>query len=503
MQSGRLEDVMADLFLGIDAGSSVLKAAVFDATGRQVSVASARTPLQRPHPGWVEADPQTCLNALDVVIAEAVKGQESAIQAIGISGAMVGAWLMDSQGQALRAGINWEDSRSQDMLDAMVVERPSLMSDIFAVSGSVLQQGCTLPVLAWFKQNQPEVLERTVHVLTYKDFLRHHLTGTFAADRSEAAVLPGDARSQGRSADLMDLFGITGLASLLPDVSASQDVVGHLTSQAAQRTGLQAGIPVIAGAGDVIANVIGAGGLKAGAATAILGTTCMVGVCHDEPIFTPRDLGLLFSLPEQHWYRAMVNVAGTLNLDWTLKLIAPDLKGAPDRFAQVNAMVASVPIGSNGVTYLPYLSESGIIAPVADPHARAQFCGLHAGHDRGDMLRAVYEGVAFAIADLVDLLSIDPDTPVTLTGGGSHSAVWCQMIADVTGRSILVPEGSEFGAKGAALLAATAFGTFPSVTEASQATLTTGTLTRPKTTSHQSWADARERFVQFRDALLN
>lgn len=494
---------MADLFLGIDAGSSVLKAAVFDAAGRQISVASARTPLHRPHPGWVEADPQNCLNALDAVIAEAAKGQEGAIRAIGIAGAMVGAWLVDGNGKALRPGINWEDSRSQDMLDAMVADRPSLLSDIFAVSGSVLQQGCTLPVLAWFKQNQPDVLAQTARVLTYKDFLRHHLTSTFAADHSEAAVLPGDARSQGRSADLMDLFGITDLTPLLPDVYASQDVVGHLTSEAAQRTGLQAGIPVIAGAGDVIANVIGAGGLKARAATAILGTTCMVGVCHDEPIFAPPDLGLLFSLPDRHWYRAMVNVAGTLNLDWTLKLVAPDLKGAPDRFAQVNAMVASVPIGSNGVTYLPYLSESGIIAPVADPHARAQFCGLHAGHDRADMLRAVYEGVAFAITDLVDLLSIDPDTPITLTGGGSHSAIWCQMIADATGRFILVPEGSEFGAKGAALLAATAFGTFASVTEASQTTLTTGTLTRPKTTSHQSWEDARGRFVRFRDALLN
>ncbi|MEQ8658312.1 MAG: FGGY-family carbohydrate kinase [Hyphomicrobiales bacterium] len=494
---------MADLFLGIDAGSSVLKAAVFDTTGRQISVASERTPLQRPHQGWVEADPQTCLNALDAVVTQATKGHESAIRAIGIAGAMVGAWLVDSNGKALRPGINWEDSRSQDVLDAMVAERPSLMSDIFAVSGSVLQQGCTLPVLAWFKLNKPDDLAQTEHVLTYKDFLRHHLTGTFAADRSEAAVLPGDARSQSRSQPLMDMFGITDLAPLMPDVSASQDVVGHLTSEAAQSTGLQAGIPVVAGAGDVIANVIGAGGLKAGAATAILGTTCMVGVCHDEPVFMPPDLGLLFSLPDQNWYRAMVNVAGTLNLDWTLKLVAPDLKDDPDQFAQVNAMVANVPIGSNGVTYLPYLSESGIIAPIADPHARAQFCGLHAGHDRADLVRAVYEGVAFAIADLVDLLSIDPERPITLTGGGSHSAVWCQMIADVTGRSILVPEGSEFGAKGAALLAATAFGTFASVTEASQATLTTGTLTRPKTTAYRSWTDARERFAQFRNALLN
>lgn len=495
---------MADLYLGIDAGSSVLKAAVFDAEGRQHAIASRRTPLNRPRPGWVEADPATCLAALDAVIAEAAAatGRPGAIAAIGISGAMVGAWFVDADGRAIRPGINWEDSRSQTLLDAMIAGRPSLMSDIFAISGSVLQQGCTLPLLAWFSRNAPETLARAAHVLTYKDFLRHHLTGTFAADRSEAAVLPGDARTQGRSAELMALFGIGDLEPLLPDVLASQDIAGHLTKDAAARTGLAAGVPVVAGAGDVIANVIGAGGLKAGAATAILGTTCMVGVCHDEPVFTPPDLGLLFSLPERHWYRAMVNVAGTLNLDWATRLVAPDLAGDPDLFVRVTEMAESVAPGANGVTYLPYLSQSGIIAPVADPNARAQFCGLHSGHNPADMIRSVYEGVAFALADLIDLLGIAPETPVTLTGGGSRSALWCHMIADVTGRTITVPVGTEFGARGAALLATTALGRFETVSAASRAVAAGGTRYSPSADAANIWSEPRARFADFRDRLL-
>lgn len=495
---------MTDLFLGIDAGSSVLKAAVFDSAGHQISIASRRTPLNRPKASWVEANPSTCLEALDAVVAEAAdaSGQPGSIRAIGIAGAMVGAWLVDAEGLALRPGINWEDSRSQSMLDEMTAQRPTLMSDIFAISGSVLQQGCTLPLLAWFKRNEPDMLDRTAHILTYKDFLRHHLTGTFASDRSEAAVLPGDARAQARSPQIMELFDIADLAPLLPDVFASQEIVGHLTLQASTRTGLTAGIPVVAGAGDVIANVIGAGGLKAGGATAILGTTCIVGVCHDRPIFTPPDLGLLFSLPEKHWYRAMVNVAGTLNLDWVMRMVAPDLHDDPDRFTKITTMVAQAPPGANGVTYLPYLSESGIIAPVTNAHARAQFCGLHAGHDQADIIRAVFEGVTFAMADLINLLTIAPDTSITLTGGGSRSSLWCQMIADVTGRAIAVPDGSEFGAKGAALLAATALGHFDSVSAASEAMNASSTKTEPAAGSSAVWAEPRARFASYRDRLL-
>ncbi len=501
-----MPSTLHDLFLGIDAGSSVLKAAVFNCQGKTIAAASRRTPLNRPRPGWVEADPGTCLNALDAVIAEAVASTDRPgdIQGIGISGAMVGAWFVDEAGTALRPGINWEDSRSQGLLDAMIAEQPSLISDIFTVSGSILQQGCTLPILAWFRQNDSDVLRQTAYVLTYKDFLRHHLAGSFCGDRSEAAVMPGDARTQDRSTDLLTLFGIADLETLFPPTLASHEVAGSLSRDAAARTGVRAGIPIVTGAGDVIAGVIGAGGLKAGAATAMLGTTCMVGICHDAPCFTPPDLGLLFSLPEDHWYRAMVNVAGTLNLDWALELVAPELRDDPHRFAKVNAMVAAVPPGAHGVTYLPYLSASGIIAPVVDAGARAQFAGLHCGHDKADLLRAVYEGVAFAIGDLVQLLDIAPGTEIVLAGGGSRSTTWVQIIADVTGRSIIVPDKAEFGARGSALLAATALGAFPNVADASQAMVVRGkSCTTFKPENEDPWTVPRTRFRQFRDRLLD
>jgi sugar (pentulose or hexulose) kinase len=284
-------------------------------------------------------------------------------------------------------------------------------------------------------------------------------------------------------------------------VLPSAALAGHVTAEAAAATGLPEGLPVVAGAGDVIANVIGAGGLSAGALTGLLGTTCMVGLCTDTPVFEPPDLGLLFSLPERHWFRAMVNVAGTLNLDWAAGLLFPGL-AAGDLLTAAEAAARSQPVGANGVVYLPYLSESGIIAPVASAAARAQFAGLAPVHGREEMVRAVYEGVAFSIADLCDLLSPPAEAPMVLTGGGGRSAFWCDMIAEVTGREVVVPDGQELGARGAALLAATGLGRFASVTEASASVAGGGRRHAPHGRDAAVWRAARDRYRAARDRAL-
>ncbi|WP_375688276.1 FGGY-family carbohydrate kinase [Pseudooceanicola sp. LIPI14-2-Ac024] len=492
--------------LGLDAGSSVVKAACFDTDGTMIAVATRRTPLRRPGDGRVEADPELCWSATCAVLRDVVAKAGVApgeITGLGLTAAMVGLWLLDRDGAPVRPGINWEDSRSQPMLDRMIAERPGLMSEIFASSGSVMQQGCTLPLLATLAAQDPETVARAAAAVSYKDFLRARLTGRVAIDRTEAAVAPGDARAQTVSPAMRSLFGLDGLAHLFPAPLDSTAEGGRLTAAAAAATGLPEGLPVAVGAGDVPATVIGAGGLVPGAATAVLGTTCMLGVVSETPVFTPPDLGLLFSLPGGTWYRAMVNVAGTLNLDWAMSVLARDLVDAPDGFDRLNAEIAAVPVGARGLSYLPYLSESGIIAPVADPTARAQFAGLTPAHGRADMLRAVYEGVAFAMADLADLLALAPDAPLTLTGGGSNSPLWCDMIAEVLGRDVMVPDGAEFGARGAAMLAAVMTGAHPDIATASAGLRQLGhRLHRPGGRNAAAWQQARARYATCRDRLL-
>ena len=490
-------------FIGLDAGTSLTKAAVFDLSGAQFSEAQRRTTLSRPHVGWSELDPAEAWRAACEVIREAVERSGVSpveIGGIGLSAAMVGAWLSDAAGNSLRPAITWEDSRAQDMIAAMAAQ-PGVLSRIFASSGSVMQQGCTLPVLAWLVRHEPEVVARTAHVLSYKDFLRLKLTGIAATDRTEASVIPGSASARTRSDELVDLFGLRHHRRLLPPVHDSETFIGGLLPEVATRLGLPAGLPVAIGAGDVAATVVGAGGLAAGTATAVLGTTCMVGIVHDRPVFEPADIGLLFTLPGQRWYRAMVNVAGTLNLDWAFDALAPDLARRSERFAMLDDMLRTTPPGARGVTYLPYLSDSGIIAPSVDPLARAQFAGLSPRHDRACLFRAVLEGVAFAMRDLFDALAFDGDR-VLLTGGGAQNPLWVQMICDLIRTPVEVPEGSQFGARGAALLAATAAGAFSSIGAASASVAGRGTLYVPNADGAAALAPALDRYRQARDRLL-
>lgn len=491
-------------FLGLDAGTSLIKAAIFDLDGRELAVVERPTTVHRPHPGWSEIDPSEAWAATTEVIARVVceSGLDpGSIAGIGLSAAMVGAWLLDADGVPLRRGITWEDSRAQALIDEHLAEDPAFLSRIFASSGSVMQQGCTLPVLAWLVRHEPDVLRRTRHVVCFKDYLRFRMIGQIATDRSEAAVLPGSARGRARSSDMISLFNLEAYEQLLPPVADSESVAGGLTPEAAAATGLRKGLPVAIGAGDVAATVIGAGGLVPGTATAVLGTACLAGVVHDRPIFEPANIGLLFTLPGDRWYRAMVNVAGTLNLDWAFETLAPDLAGRADRFAMLDAMLSATPVGARGLTYLPYLSESGIIAPRVDRMARAQFSGLTPRHDRACLFRAIMEGVAFAMVDLLDALSFDGER-MRLTGGGARNDLWVQMICDLVGKPVEVPHGSQFGARGAALLAATAVGQFASINDATATISGNGRVFEPHPTGTNELTDALQRYRAVRDKLL-
>lgn len=499
------QGIISTYFIGIDAGSSLCKAAIFDLSGRQFAEATRRTPISRPRPGWCELDPEMCWTAVVDVIRDAFQSsglEPQQIGGIGISAAMVGAWLVDSEGQAVRPGINWEDSRSQEVIDRLKAADPNVGSRIFQSSGSVLQQGCTLPVLAWLVENEPETIAQTAHVLSYKDFIRMRLTGFAATDRSEASVIPGSARERQRSEAMISLFGLEKYSHLLPPVFDSETVQSFLSDEGAALAGLPPGLPVGIGAGDVAATVIGAGGLDAHSATAVLGTTCMVGVCHEKPVFTPPDVGLLFSLPGDVWYRSMVNVAGTLNLDWAIGALAPDLASNPDRYKLITTMVEDVPIGARELTYLPYLSESGIIAPVVSLDARAQFAGLTSRHGRPELLRAVFEGVALAMRDLLDVLNFT-GSEIVLTGGGSQSSFWSQMIADVLQRDVVVPHGTQFGARGAALLVATALGHFPDIRTTSRAVAGDARRYQSNPAMRSEYETALRRYRGHRDRLLS
>ena len=460
------------MYLGLDIGTSVIKAALFNCRGRQTGEASERVRLRAAPIGWSEIDGDRVWAAAARVIRSLIETagiSASEIRGVGITGVMVGAWLIDDDGALQRPPILWNDARAQGLVDRLGVRCPDLVSRVFAHSGSVMQLGCILPVLAWLKENEPEALARASHVLCAKDYVRYRLTGEILTDESEAAMAPGSAVTRDFHPEQIALLGVEDLAPLLPPVRRSEELAGCVSAAAAAETGLRIGTPVAVGTGDASACVVGAGALTPGDAVSVLGTTCLNGVVFDHPVFEPRDLGLLFIVPGRRWMKTMVNVAGTTVLDWTLASLCPDIAAGDRPYEGLGNVAASAPQGAGGALFVPYLSASGVIAPRIEPRARAGFLGLAPQHGRQDLVRAVYEGVAYAIRDCYEAIG-GAGGRIRLTGGGARSPFWCQMIADVTGCRVEIPEGTQFGAKGVALCAAVAAGDFGSLSEAVAAT---------------------------------
>ena len=469
------------MFLGLDVGTSVIKAALFDDAGNECAEATQRTELLPAPLGWSEVDGEATWQAAIAVIHALFAGSDYGprdVQGIGLTGVMVGAWLLDEHDAIIRPPILWNDARAQALVDRRLAEDPDLISKIFAHSGSVMQLGCTLPALAWLRENEPENLARARTVLTAKDYLRFRLTGEFATDEAEASMAPGDAVARSFHPEPASLLGVGDLLPLLTPVRRGETLAGTVTAKAAAATGLVAGTPVAIGTGDTCASLIGAGCHAPGQAASVLGTTCLNGVLFDHAVYEPKDLGLLFIVPGGRWMKTMVNVVGTAAIDWCLKTLTPDIAAEPKPYEALGVLAGESPAGANGVAFVPYLSNSGVIAPRIEPRARALFGGLAPQHGRADMVRSVYEGIAYAIRLSFEQIGGGSGS-IRLSGGGARSLFWSQMIADVTGMAVEIPEGTQFGAKGAALCAAVATGRYASISEACAATYRTHRVHEP------------------------
>lgn len=478
------------MYLGLDIGTSVIKAALFDANGAELASLSRRMAL-RPAPlGWSELDAEETWAAVRAVLGGLLRGRDAgALRGLGVTGVMVGAWVLDAGGTVLRPPILWNDARAQGLVDGLVARSPGLFAEVFSSSGSIMQLGCILPLMAWLRENEPLVIEQAAHVLCAKDYVRFRLTGTIATDESEAAMAPGSARARDFDRAQAERLGVADLMPLLPPVLRAEMLAGRITAGAAAETGLPEDLPVAVGTGDTGACVLGAGCSAPGQAASVLGTTCLNGVLFDRAVLTPEQ-GLLFIVPGGLWMRTMVNTAGTTVVDWALATLAPELAGE-DAYARLGALAKTAPPHAHGVLFVPYLSSSGVIAPRIEPGARAGFLGLAPHHGRADMVRAVYEGIAHAIRACYADIGAAPSV-IRLSGGGARSPFWSQMIADATGTPLEVPEGTQFGAKGAALCAAVALGDFASIREASAATFRPARLHEPNSAAHRAFEEAHE-----------
>jgi sugar (pentulose or hexulose) kinase len=461
--------------LGIDKGTSVTKAVIFDVDGNEVAQAQAPIRTVALRPAWQEEDPAEAWESVKQVIRQvAAQVDAQQIAGIGATAYMGSAWFVDAQGRETRNGIVWTDQRAAEMVRRWTADGTT--DEAFAIGGNALLAGMTLVLVAWLKANERATLERTAHVLTAKDWVRFKLTGVAATDDSDIMWMPGDPRRRNYSERLFALLGIEEFRRHFPAPLPADSVAGPLLPAVAAELGLRPGTPVVVGMGDACCGHYATGALEEGQACTILGTSLINGLTTSEPIFEPAPLGVLFTLVGNKWIRMLPNTGGgSINLRWFLDaLCEPYRQHAQETgenvYALLDADVRGVPIGANGVIYHPYINPAGVIAPFYNLAACANFFGLRIHNTLPDMLRAVYEGVGLAVYDCYAAIP-SPIESVRLTGGGARSPVWCQIVADCMDRVCEVPNGEETAAKGVAMLAGVAAGVYRDYRDAAARTV--------------------------------
>lgn len=467
---------MTDLLLGIDAGTTNIKAVAMTADGEERHRRSASNPVERPRPTWAEQDMETTWARTRDVVGE-VTGSldaEETIAAVGVTGQGGGCWLV-GETTAARNAILWTDGRAADIVAAW--NEDGTADALFEQFGYGVFAGQALPILCWLYDHEPEALDRAEALVKAKDWLKYRLTGELASDPTDMSLAHFEPVASTFAEELPDGVSVPRplLADLESQVQSPTDTAGTVTPAAAEATGLPEGVPVVAGMFDVAATSVGSGCITAGATSVIAGTTLQFQRVMDAPRVEPPPVGYTLDLGVAgRGLRTMGAMTGTPNLDWARETLADD---AP--FAEVEAAARDVPPGSGGLLYLPYLSDAGEKAPFVEPAARAGFVGLEPAHERAHLLRAVYEGLAMSIRDCAEHVR-GGNERVRLSGGGSRSSLLAQVFADALDATVAIPAGEELGALGVAAIAGVGVGTYPDLATAAAETVTVADRYEPR-----------------------
>jgi xylulokinase len=465
------------------------------------SATALHAPFVSGGPAWAEQDPHDWwgagVDALRPIVARAPRG----VEAIGLSGQMHGAVLLDERGDVLRPSIIWCDQRTSAecrWLDQTIGPRRLLELTL-----NPALTNFTLTRLLWVRTHEPDLWARVRHVLLPKDYVRFRLSGAYATDVADASgTLLLDVAKRRWSNEMIEATGLR--REILPDAYESPAVCAKVSREAAAATGLREGTPIVAGAGDQAAGAVGMGITRPGNVSVTIGTSGVVFAATQRPALDPKGRIHTFchAVPDR-WHVMGVTQAAGLSLRW----VRDQLGGQMTRddgdaaYERLVAEAAGVPAGSDGVLWAPYLM--GERTPHCDPNVRAALIGLAAQHTRAHVVRAVLEGVAFSLRDsfgIFDELRL-PIVSVRVGGGGARSALWRQIQADTYGRAVEGVKAEEGAAYGAAILAGVGAGVWPSVDAACDAIVQTSAITEPNPDAVAMMNDRYEQFARIYPAL--
>jgi L-xylulokinase len=463
---------MGQYLLGIDNGSTISKAALFDIKGKEIAVASHKADTEYPHSGWTERSMEmlwqsTACAIREVLAKSGIKPTE--ISGIGNTGHGNGVYLLDRQGQPLRNGIQSMDTRASSVLAEW--NQRNLHAQVFPFTFQSFWAAQPNALLVWLKQNEAQAYERLGAILMVKDFAKYRLTGEITSDYTDmSATSLMDVGNRCYSPELMRLYGIPEAYEALPTLKYGHEICGRVTSTAAEATGLAAGTPVVGGLFDVDASAVGAGAIHPDQACLVIGSWSINEVITRKPIVDPNlFMTTLFAIPDLY-LTIEGSATSATNLEWFVNQCCGDERAEAKRrgisvYEICNEEVASLPPGSTNIIFHPFLFGSNI-----QPSARAGFYGVAGWHTRAHLLRALYEGVVFGHLSHIEKLRASGGQfkKARLTGGGSRSLVWSQMFADTIQTPMEISDGNELGARGAALAAGVGAGVYRDYNEAVQ-----------------------------------
>jgi len=479
------------MYLGLDLGTSGLRAILTDAAGVVQAEAEAAFDVSHPQPGWSEQDPADWVRACETTMAairQAAPEGFAALKAIGLSGHMHGATLVDAEDRVLRPCMLWNDTRS--IHEAAALDATPGMREI---TGNIVFPGFTAPKLAWVKTHEPDIFDRIAKVLLPKDYLRLWLTGEHVSDLSDSAGTAWlDVGARTWSDDALNHGGMRH--DQMPELAEGSEAGGQLRPQLLSDWGLSDPVIVAGGAGDNAAAACGIGALGEGTGFVSLGTSGVLMAGRDRYAPSPDSAVHSFchAVPGL-WYQMGVILAATDSLNW----LSRALKESP---ADLSSALPEIATGPSQATFLPYLS--GERTPHNDSAIRGALIGLDIATGRTDLTRAVMEGVAFALRDSADALKSTGARFDTLfaIGGGARSRFWLTTLANTLDLPLSVPKSGELGAAlGAARLAICAHTgqdpasvmTPPAIAEVIQ----------PDARLRQAYADAHQRYRALYPAL--
>jgi xylulokinase len=485
-------------FLGMDVGTGGTRAVVVDATGKLISGASSEhAAFRTPHPGWAEQDPGDWWRAAQEAIRAALDSAPQPRQpvvAIGLTGQMHGAVMLDETGAVLRPALIWCDTRTQPQCDWL--HEHIGYERLIELTCNPALPNFTLTKLLWVKEHEPEIFAKIRHIMCPKDYVRYRLTGEFAIDVQEASgTLLLDVTHRRWSKEVADVAGIP--ESWLPKLYESPEICARISESAAGLTGLTAGTPVVAGAGDQGAGAVGMGILQPGSVSATIGTSGVVFAATAAPTKDPKGrLHTFCHAVPGLWHVMGVTQSAGLSFSWLKETFF-----AGQSYDALTAAAAAIPAGSEGLEWAPYLL--GERTPHLDPEVRAAFAGISTVHTAAHFVRAVLEGVAYSLQDTFTLfaeLGI-PVHGIRLGGGGARGPLWRKIQAGIYGHAVEILTAEEGGAFGCALMAGVGAGHWANLDQACAEAIEVAQRVEPDPADATAYAASYAKWRKFYPAL--